>query len=260
MERIPDWQLERYALGELPPERLAAIRARLDTDPALAARLAALRADDQAFLGAWPPARVVPGLEARSAARESGAAWWRLGWIVPALAMAAVFVVTRPAPEPPLTDAHTTATPPEEHGRVKGVSPELRVYRNTGGRVERLAGGAAAHAGDLLQLGYVAAGAAYGVVVSIDGNGVVTDHAQGPDGDALALDRSGEVPLVSAYELDAAPRFERFFLVTSDAPFDAAVVRAAAEDLAADPASATAPLDLPAPLAQTSLTLMKEPR
>lgn len=256
MERIPDWQLERYALGELPPERLAAIRARLATDPELAARLDALRADDAAFLAAWPPRRVVPGLEARAAARPGGRP---LVWLAPVLAVAAVVVVVGRGP-----DAPSVGTPPdpavEEVGRVKGVSPELRVYRNAAGEVERLAAGAAAHAGDLLQVGYVAAGAGYGVVFSIDGNGVVTDHAVGMDGAAVPLTRGGEDRLVNAYELDDAPRFERFFLVTSDAPFAYAPVRAAAERFAADPDAATAPLPLPSDLAQASFVVTKVPR
>ncbi len=254
MERIPDWLLERYALGELPPERLAAIRARLETDPELAARLASLRADDAAFLAAWPPRRVVPGLEARVASTRG----WRPIWLVPALAAAAALVVMVGRGPAPVTGGPDEA--PLEVGRPKGLTPEIRVYRSAEGQVERLAPGATARAGDLLQVGYVAGGAGYGVVLSIDGNGVVTDHVVGPGGRSAALDPGGEVPLVNAYELDAAPRFERFFLVASDAPFDYAPVRSAAERLAADPAAASAPLPLPASLVQASVAVEKEGR
>ncbi|RKH16442.1 ActD-like protein, partial [Corallococcus sp. CA047B] len=42
--RTPDWLLERIALGELPPDELAAARARLDQEPDGPSRLAALEA------------------------------------------------------------------------------------------------------------------------------------------------------------------------------------------------------------------------
>ena len=43
---LPDWVIERYRLGELPADELAAIRARSTRDPELSARLKALDEDD----------------------------------------------------------------------------------------------------------------------------------------------------------------------------------------------------------------------
>ncbi|MFP2931254.1 ActD-like protein, partial [Pyxidicoccus sp. 3LG] len=48
--RTPEWLLERIALGELPPEELAAARARLAQEPDGPSRLAALEADSRATL------------------------------------------------------------------------------------------------------------------------------------------------------------------------------------------------------------------
>ena len=50
-----------------------------------------------------------------------------------------------------------------------------------------------------------------------------------------ALDASGEVTLASAYELDDAPSFERFFLVYGEEPFEVAAAAEAARRLAARP-------------------------
>jgi hypothetical protein len=247
MERIPDWQLERYALGELSPDRMAAIRARVEAEPELAARLDALRADDAAFLAAWPARRVVPGLLARAEAPVSRR-WW---WIAPVLVAAAATLVARPDP----VERASPETAEGEPGRVKGLAPALRLYRAAPGGVEELADGAVARAGDVVQVGTVAGGGAYGVVVSLDGRGVVTDHLVGPDGGAAPLG-AREDRLASSYELDDAPRFERFFFVVGDAPFPQAVVRSAVERLAGDPR--TAPLVLPEGLAQVSITLTKE--
>lgn len=239
---LSDLTLERYALGELPPAGLAAVRDRLATDPALQARLDALLADNEAFLAAHPPARVVPRLLAR--ARPAP----RVAWVaVPMLAAAAaVFFVLRPE----------TATGPEVV-LVKGAGPQLRVHRAADAGPEALADGATAHEGDVLQLTYTG-GRGYGVIVSIDGRGTVTPHLGAPGEPAPALDRGGAA-LPDAYELDDAPRFERFLFVTGEAPFAADTVFRAAQALAADPShAAQAPLALPAGLTQGSVILWKE--
>jgi hypothetical protein len=58
--------------------------------------------------------------------------------------------------------------------------------------------------------------------------------------------------------LDAAPRFERFFLVTAREPLSAAAILEKARQLAADGSRAmTARLDLPAGYGQHSLLLRK---
>jgi hypothetical protein len=59
----------------------------------------------------------------------------------------------------------------------------------------------------------------------------------------------------NAYALDAAPRFERFVLVTSQKPFEVSVVLSAARAVGADP---SAPLLLPPDLRQTSFVVRKE--
>ena len=75
---------------------------------------------------------------------------------------------------------------------------------------------------------------------------------------AAPLSAKGEVKLPSAYELDDAPAFERFFLVTSEAPFAMTSVLDAARTLAAHPAAArTQALPLPPALTQLALTLDK---
>lgn len=60
--------------------------------------------------------------------------------------------------------------------RIKGLRPSLRVYRKNAGKIERLKDGAPAHAGDQLQVAYVAAGHQFGMVASVDGAGQVTYH------------------------------------------------------------------------------------
>ena len=154
----------------------------------------------------------------------------------------------------------SVGAPAPERTEIKGrTAPRLFVYRHGDDGDQRLADGARAAAGDLLQLTYATAAPAFGALLSIDGAGDVTQHWPEPGGArALPLRVGGEVRLPSAYELDNAPAFERFFLVHAEQPFDLARVIDAARTLAARTAEARhAPLALPASFGQISLTLEK---
>ena len=153
-------------------------------------------------------------------------------------------------------------TGPEET-RLKGARPHLVVHRQTAGGAETLGAGDPARAGDVLQVGYVAApprgGATYGVILSIDGRGTVTLHHPSGEGPASRLEGEGERLLGHAYRLDDAPGYERFFLVTSPRPFRVSAALEAARKLAVSPRGARlADLELPRGLVQGSLLLVKE--
>jgi hypothetical protein len=257
---LPDLLLERLALDEVSPAERAELEARLAVDADARARFAALSASSGAILHAHPPARIAAQIEARLAA---GAARRRPRWqltlsvALPAAALAGVLAVTllpEEARRPGLgTDAEVT--------RVKGLAPTLAVHRKLVDRSERLVEGAPASAGDTLQVSYVAAGRGHGVILSVDGRGAVTlHHPQSVDGDTTLL-AGGEAALPHAYELDDAPGFERFFLVTragEDTPLEVDTALAAAKELAAVPARARrAPLPLPDGWEQTSVTVVK---
>jgi hypothetical protein len=97
--------------------------------------------------------------------------------------------------------------------RLKGGGPKIFAYEKSGDSVLALDNDAAVSAGNVLQLSYVSGGCSVGAIVSVDGNGTVTQHF--PDsGDMTAkLKKKGEVVLGFSYKLDDAPRFERFFFV-----------------------------------------------
>jgi hypothetical protein len=241
--RPPDWLAERAALGEAPDVELDR------------ARHQDLEASDRAILDALPPAMVAAEVERRYRARLRRARR-RRGAIGVAVAAAVVLCVAfavrlRPAPRIAMVD-------PPETTRSKGA-PRLVVHRKSGDDAERLADGALAAPGDVIQLSYVAAGARFGAIVSIDGRGAVTVHLPTAGAEAAQLGQSGAVPLSDAYELDDAPGFERFVLVTSRRPFSAEAVRAAADRLGTDLATARGRrLDLPVALDQHSFVLRKE--
>ena len=159
----------------------------------------------------------------------------------------------------PATPAHADV-PPEP--RLPGLAPHLVIHRKQGRQIVRLGDGEVARPGDIVQVSYVAAGNKHGVVLSLDGRGAVTLHHPGRADDVATLQARGEHPLPHSFQLDRAPEFERFFLVTSgDAPTDVAVVLDAARRLAAaGPAVSRAErLPLPDAWQQASLLLHKTP-
>ena len=147
--------------------------------------------------------------------------------------------------------------PANEDTRTKGALAGLAVHRKTRDGSEALADGARASAGDLLQLAYRAAGG-YGVILSLDGRGRITQHLPAEGDAAAALEPGRLVPLDFSYQLDDAPRFERFYLVTADAPFDVARVRSALEAARQHAPGPPDRIGLPPGFEQSLFTLDKE--
>lgn len=254
-EDVSEYQLERLAAGDLPPARAEALRARLAGDPDGRTRLDRLMASNEEILRAHPPEQMAGEIQrrlARAATAHPGPAHarsWsrlRLSFGLPVLAVAAVLVlVARGGGWQGSTGAGRgkagVGTGADDSGdTLKGLKPSLRVYRKVEGRIERLQDGSPTRAGDELQVAYLAAGHRYGAVVSADGTGHVTYHLPAAAGPAVRLRTGGETLLPSAYELDAAPGFERFVFVVGDEPFDASMLADIASGRASPPAGKVA--------------------
>lgn len=247
---------ERFLLDELDAREQAEVERALDAQE----RSALVRED--AELRAWLFARVAPARFAERIAARAARGVRPRGWAIPALTAALVLLGLLLVPAEPRTPWPPSAVQRGASGleRAKGLVPAIHVYRRHAGSAERLDAGAALRAHDLLQLGYVAAGRKYGVLVSIDGAGQVTLHRPAaPDLDSALEPGSGEHLLSSAYEIDDAPEFERFFWVVSPLPLAPAAVLEAARELAREPGRAREePLRLPRGVEQYALTFRKE--
>lgn len=258
---IPMLTLERYALGELAPAERQELEQRLARDPGVQRQLDALGRENAHILATYPPQLTVPAIERRlrmqraaAQLRRPAVRWPLLAPLGGALAAAGLaLVLLQPGASP-----QQSADQPEVT-RIKGLRAQLLIFAKpaAGAELHTLADGDAVQAHELVQVGYVAAGKQHGVVVSIDGRGETTLHFPAAPELTTRLG-AGQVLLPSAYELDDAPRFERFFLVTSARPISTAAVLAAARKLASDEGKAsTARLALPPDLEQTSLLLLK---
>ena len=111
--------------------------------------------------------------------------------------------------------------------RIKGnapaaqaTDPSIKLYRQKGREIQALNDGDFARSGDVIQITYNAGNEEYGVIFSVDGNGNITRHFPENSWKAEQLEhRPDETPLDFSYELDNAPDFECFILVTSKKQF-----------------------------------------
>jgi hypothetical protein len=248
---VPDWELAMYRLGELQPARAEKIRERLAGDPELAARLEALDAREAELKERLPPRVVAARVEEATAPdehRRNVRRWWLVAELMVAALLLVLILPPLLAPEP--------ATSPAVPGvRDKGVEPYLRIHREVPGGLEELSPGDRVGTGERLQLSYTGLGRPYGVVLSVDGRGAVTLHLPRGGSQAAELAPEGTVDLPESYELDDAPDFERFYLITAQESFAIEAAITAAEALEHGRAS----LDLPRHLEQAEFTVRKAP-
>ena len=219
---ISDYQLERYLLREGTDDELAALERRLADDPTLAQRLAALERSNEELHQRYPPEWMRGQIELklkRAQGRRVQRTWsgYRL-WAVPAVALILAVVAV-----PTLLNDQETAEVPAT--RIKGSEqePRLLVFRKLASGVERLHDEALAQSGDVVQLAYRSGGLQFGAILSVDGRGAVTQHL--PTTGTRAAPLAAQDTLDVAYELDDAPRWERFYLVAADRRFGLAAVK-----------------------------------
>ncbi|MBU1240934.1 hypothetical protein KKF84_06075 [Myxococcota bacterium] len=258
---VPDLLLEQYLLGELPKEKAEALAGLLAGDEALEARLEALRHDDEAILVSYPPRVIVHKIQERTEnARGNfpgGQRMARMAFVSLSLVLISVVGAwyfsrssdgtqePRFTPGNPGTVVGTT--------RIKG-SDSLMVFLKTSGSAVRLHDRQAVSAGDVIELQYRSP-LKHGVVLSVDGRGAVTLHFPRSPKQSTSL---AQRPAPRAYELDDAPRFERFIFITSHGPLPVEALlkraRKAGDLMSGDPLFG----DLPGVEGEVSVLLMKK--
>ncbi len=250
--RVPDLFVERTFSGEASD----AERARVQADPDARNRLDDLMRQNVVFHVKHDPEATLRAIDARAkevTAREAlaprRANWWPV--LVVGAPLAALALLLARMPEP----TTSPTGPGKEQTTAKGLKARLRISQNTPRGIERVSTDEVLFEGDEIQVLTVSGDATHGVVVSIDGRGSVTRHYP-REGADTALP-PGQQPLGEAFQLDDAPEFERFVLVTDDAPIDVDAVVAAAREAAggADPRKGRLPL--PAGLEQSSFVVRK---
>jgi len=247
---IPDWKLERYLTGDLPESEMREIREMEATDEIFAGRVKMLREDNRAILKKMPFERLSEKMEARelgSGRGMNGAGMNGAGNVVSfkfvkiaaaaALVLAVVSVALFSQREIGLAQsandgaqvmdvamADAALTGDNAFGeasdtRIKGLNARMEVWKKTGDSAVQLANLSEVREGDEIQLRYAVPEKCFGMLFSLDGNGTLTMH-MGDGSQAIALEPGKMTTLPFAYKLDNAPKFEKFFFVTSRDSFD----------------------------------------
>lgn len=251
-DKIPEWLLERYLIGELPDNKLKEIENYLNKDPELKAKLEMLKKADKDILSKYPPKSITSKIISRYkkeirvkkiTIRAKPILFKHILYPASAFALVVVlFFFILPIRKGNINPLIINDSP--DITRSKGIpdvnagKPHLIVHRKTNNTIEQLKTGERAKEGDLLQLAYVAAEESYGVIISIDGSGTVTLHFPDNKSKSTALKQKKKILLPNAYELDNAPEFERFFFITSSSNINVKEILESAKALANDPLKA----------------------
>ena len=263
IETINEYYLERFALGELSEEDNEDIRRLVSTNPELQDALEELKSSNRDILALYPPPIVRASLLTQiQQTPHKSFPLRRIFTISSVLAAFLVLILVIPLfkKEPRIIypDSVPDITLAKGIPAVDLSKTQLLVYRKIQDKVEIMTDGKRASTGDLLQLAYVTAEETHGVILSIDGRGLVSLHFPGETGGSTVLELNKQFLLKNAIELDDAPGFERFFFLTSGSPIDVDAVLKKVRDQAEDAEFVKIrELDLPESLQQYSILILK---
>ena len=229
---IPDWKLERYLTGDLPAAEMREIRELEKTDEIFANRVKLMREDNAAILRKMPFERLSEKLDAMPGRSGSAGNTVRVNFKLVKFAAAAALVlavvsvalfsqreVMAPATDGAQVMDVAMVDVQDDGTRIKGMDARMEIWKKTGDSAVQMLNLDEAREGDEIQLRYSVPEKCFGLLFSMDGNGTVTMHmANGSQ--AVALEPGKMTTLPFAYKLDNAPKFEKFFLLTSRAAFE----------------------------------------
>jgi hypothetical protein len=207
--KIPDLMLEQYLLHELKDSDRIVIEELLRRDIQLQARLESIRLSDKVFTNNFRDESFLKN----SVKVKSGSGDFTLFKPVFVPVLCTLLLV------PPAFILFLKLQSPGISERAKGEITLLTAYRKTGFGHEQLQNGSVVRQSDLIQLEYrVPDTLLFGMIISIDGIGNISIHFGTEDGKPVHLSPRHKM-LPFAYQLDDAPEYEKFYLITSTKPF-----------------------------------------
>lgn len=246
---IPDWKLEKYLTGDLPAEEMREIREMEATDEIFAGRVKMLREDNAAILKKLPFEKLSEKIAMMPGRSNAGAdntvrVNFKLVKLAAAAALVLAVVTVALFSQRSLSEqggtvlannakmansvngaqvmevAMVDASGAGDDGlRIKGLSARMEVWKKTGDSAVQMENLGEAREGDEIQLRYAVAEKCFGLLFSMDGNGTITMH-MGHGNRAVELEPGKMTTLPFAYKLDNAPKFEKFFFLTSKSEFE----------------------------------------
>ena len=226
VNKISDFKLERYLLGDLPEGEMQALREREACDEIFAARVREMREQGERFLAENPFSAIEDKLENAERSeilpnRSFNTLWLKAAAaLVIALGVFSAVVLNRDVAtyEGSSTSMEVAIADVDNGTRIKGMNASLEVWKKTGDSAVQMMNLGNASEGDEIQLRYRVPQKCFGMLFSMDGNGTITMH-MGDGNKAVELEPGKMTTLPFAYKLDNAPKFEKFFLLTSEKSF-----------------------------------------
>lgn len=227
VNKISDFKLERYLLGDLPEGEMQALREREACDEIFAARVREMREQGERFLAENPFSAIEDKLKNAERSeilpnRSFNTLWLKVAAaLVIALGVFSAVVLNRNVAtyEGSGTSMEVALADTDDGTRIKGMSASLEVWKKTGDSAVQMVNLGDAFEGDEIQLRYRVPQKCFGMLFSMDGNGTITMH-MGDGNKAVELEPGKMTTLPFAYKLDNAPKFEKFFLLTSEKAFE----------------------------------------
>ena len=211
-------------LGELPEKEMRDFQERELSDEIFAARVREMREQGKRFVAENPFEALEAKMDAADEAADGNVIsglWLKVAAaLVIALGVFSMVVLNRNVE----TYSGESATMEvamanvDDGTRIKGMSASLEVWKKTGDSAVQMVNLGDASEGDEIQLRYRVPQKCFGMLFSMDGNGTVTMH-MGDGNNAIELEPGKMTTLPFAYKLDNAPKFEKFFLLTSQNSF-----------------------------------------
>jgi hypothetical protein len=224
VNKISDFKLERYLLGELPEKEMRDFQERELSDEIFAARVREMREQGKRFVAENPFEALEAKMDAADEAADGNVIsglWLKVAAaLVIALGVFSVVVLNRDVATYDNNSAsmEVAMANVDDGTRIKGMSASLEVWKKTGDSAVQMVNLGDASEGDEIQLRYRVPQKCFGMLFSMDGNGTVTMH-MGDGNNAIELEPGKMTTLPFAYKLDNAPKFEKFFLLTSQNSF-----------------------------------------
>ena len=226
VNKISDFKLERYLLGDLPEGEMQALREREACDEIFAARVREMREQGERFLAENPFSAIEDKFKNAERSeilpnRSFNTLWLKVAAaLVIALGVFSAVVLNRNVAtyEGSGTSMEVALADTDDGTRIKGMSASLEVWKKTGDSAVQMVNLGDAFEGDEIQLRYRVPQKCFGMLFSMDGNGTITMH-MGEGDKAIELEPGKMTTLPFAYKLDNAPKFEKFFLLTSEKSF-----------------------------------------
>jgi hypothetical protein len=228
---ISDFTLEQYLLDELPAEEREQVSRLAAEDAALRSRLERLEQGRRQFADNPRAQAVLAALGRQEAPAKTLHLGRWLGVPLGAAAVAAIFLVPlafQPAGPDTRVKGGSVTTLPRGVGAVPQGTEKISLFILRQGHSAPLSDGAEVGRGDQVQVAVNVGRSRHALLVSVDGAGHLT--LQAPDSLKSWMGDGSPKLLPFAYQLDDAPYFERFVLVTSRDEFDVQKVWKQMED------------------------------